>query len=144
MLTPPTFVVILLWIVKIVGTIWLLMYYTKEYAKEFELFTYSNGFQFATLTSVLSAFFTGCYFFLHYALLFPGDIDVIAESINQAMSARGVTDSSTIDTVLKYFPHLLFIIQLIYTFQFSELLYLRLLQTLQKKEIFLAPPTNNE
>lgn len=139
MLTPPTFVVILLWIVKIVGTIWLLMYYTKEYAKEFELFTYSNGFQFATLTSVLSAFFTGCYFFLHYALLFPGDIDVIAESINQAMSARGVTDSSTIDTVLKYFPHLLFIIQLIYLSIFGVIVSSIIANFTKKGDIFSTP-----
>lgn len=112
--TPPSVLTIVLWFVKLAATIWLLLYFVKDYSKEQELFTYKEGFNFAFLTSLFSAIFVAGYFFLHFALIFPGDIDKIAETISQAMAARAASDTSITDTIISYFPHIMFISNLIY------------------------------
>lgn len=112
--SPGSAVMVVLWIVKLVATLWLLLYFVKEYNKDMESFTYKQGFNFAFITSFLSAVFVAGYFFLHYALIFPGDIDKIADTISQAMSARGATDTSITDAIIGYFPHIMFISNLVY------------------------------
>lgn len=99
LLIPKGFLAVLLWIIKFVSTIWLLIYFIKDYAKESEVFTYKDGFGFAFLVSFLSSLFVGVYYYLHYAFIFPDDIQMVADTINQAMAARG-GDTSVVDKII--------------------------------------------
>jgi hypothetical protein len=112
--SPGKAVLIVLWIIKLAATLWLLLYFVKEYNKDQEVFTYKQGFNFAFIVSFLSAVFVAGYFFLHYALIFPGDVDKIADTINQAMAAQSSGDTSIADKIIAYFPHIMFISNLIY------------------------------
>jgi hypothetical protein len=112
-LTPTGFFAILLWVIKLVVTIWLLYYFVKQYAKERETFPYGEGFKFAFLVSLLSALFVGCYYFIHYAFIFPEDVDKIAEMINNAIAARG-GDTSVADYIIRNFPQFMLLWNIVY------------------------------
>ncbi len=133
--TPPTSVTIVLWIVKLAATLWLLLYFVKDFNKDQDLFTYKQGFNFAFMVSVLSALFVSCYFFLHYALIFPNDVDKIATAINQAVAAKGA-DTSISDMIIKYFPHLMFVVNLIYLTVFGLLASAIIANYTKKGDIF--------
>lgn len=71
---PGVAISIILWIVKLVATVWLLYYFIREFSKPKEYFRYGDGVSYGVLVSFFSAIICACYFFLHFALLFPDSI----------------------------------------------------------------------
>lgn len=94
---------IALWAIKSIGSIWLLHYFIKEYAKPFNLFTYKDGFHYGFLVALFSSLLCASYLFLHYAVIFP---DSMAAQMDQVMEMMATTNPDAIDTLEKIGPQL--------------------------------------
>lgn len=104
----------IIWVLKSGGSIWLLLYFIKEYAKPFNLFTYKDGFRYGLLVAFFSSVICASYSFLHYAVLFP---DSIAAQIDQAMEMLASSNPDAVDAFEKIspmLPQIIFIFTLIY------------------------------
>ncbi|PKO95291.1 MAG: hypothetical protein CVU12_10605, partial [Bacteroidetes bacterium HGW-Bacteroidetes-7] len=67
----PLVITIILWLVKFAGSLWVLYYFMKEYAKPFEVFTYKEGFRFGFLVCLFSSVICASFTFLQITLIFP-------------------------------------------------------------------------
>ena len=113
-LQPGTAINIILWLVKFVGSIWLLFYFVKEYSKQHEFFSYGNGFRYGVLVAFFSSLICACYRFLHYAVIFP---DMVAEQMSTAMEMVASSNPDAVDTIAKgegILPQLVFAFSLVY------------------------------
>lgn len=105
---------LIIWTIKSVGSIWLLYYFMKEYAKPFNLFTYKDGFRYGFLLAFFSSVICAAYMFLHYAVIFP---DAIAAQMDQVMEMMASSNPDAVDTFEKIspkMPQIIFISTLIY------------------------------
>ena len=85
---PGVAISIILWIVKLVATVWLLYYFIREFSKPKEYFRYGDGLSYGVLVSFFSAIICACYFFLHLALLFPETMNAQMEQVIESLQSR--------------------------------------------------------
>lgn len=112
--TPGTVINIALWLVKTVGSIWLLYYFLKEHSRLSDSFTYGDGFRYGTMVAFFSSLICACYMFLHYAVIFP---DMVAEQMSVAMEMMASSNPDSVDVLEKIegiLPHLVLGVTLVY------------------------------
>ena len=139
---PGVAISIILWIVKLVATVWLLYYFIREFSKPKENFRYGDGVSYGVLVSFFSAIICACYFFLHFALLFPDSITSQMEQFMAGMQSSG-GDTSNYEAVMPYIPHITFIVTLFY-YTILGLIFSAIIANYTKKETFFFGNENQE
>ncbi len=110
----PGFIGILIWIVKLVLSIYLVYYFIKDYSKHFETFTFKQGFNFGAILCLLSSVICAAYLFLHMGFLFPEATTSQMEMIAQTMESSNPEGAEAIFGVMEHLPKLAFVFSLIY------------------------------
>lgn len=113
-LEPKTALALILWVAKFAGSIWLLLYFIKDFASHKEVFSYKDGFRFGVMISFLSSIIAASYMFLHYGFIFS---DSIAEQMDSVMNILQSSNPDAVDSFAKIeskLPHIIFIFSLIY------------------------------
>ena len=108
------FVGVLIWIIKLVATIWVLLYFMKKYslnhASVYGETTYNQAFSYGFLVSLLSAVVIACFMFLSVTVLFPDTISnakqLVQERIDQ-QGSMGEEQENAIGAVLNNLPTIL-------------------------------------
>ena len=110
----PGFIGILIWIVKLVLSIYLVYYFIKDYSKHFETFTFKQGFNFGAILCLLSSVICAAYLFLHMGFLFPEATTSQMEMVAQTMESSNPEGAEAIFGVMEHLPKLAFGFSLIY------------------------------
>ncbi len=110
----PGFIGILIWIVKLVLSIYLVYYFIKDYSKHFETFTFKQGFNFGAILCLLSSVICAAYLFLHMGFLFSEATTSQMEMIAQTMESSNPEGAEAIFGVMEHLPKLAFVFSLIY------------------------------
>lgn len=111
---------VILWILKLVITIWLLLRFMKKYsarhAAETGETTYNQAFGYGFLVSVLSAVVIGCYMYLSSAVLFPEQMTASIEAAKAQIETMSTDSAQTdaINSILNNIPIVLLFTQLIW------------------------------
>lgn len=113
-LEPGTAVNLVIWTIKSVGSIWLLHYFIKEYAKPFNLFTYKDGFRYGFLIAFFSSIACAAYMFFHYAIIFPDSATAQINLIREMMANSNPEAVDAFDKIAPMLPQIIFITILIY------------------------------
>ncbi|HPT05843.1 MAG TPA: DUF4199 domain-containing protein [Candidatus Egerieousia sp.] len=108
------FVGVLIWIIKLVATIWVLLYFMKKYSlKHASIFgetTYNQVFSYGFLVSLLSAVVIACFMFLSVTVLFPNSVSdamqMVQEKFDQ-QGSMGEEQENAISAVLNNLPTIL-------------------------------------
>ncbi|MDD4058625.1 MAG: DUF4199 domain-containing protein [Bacteroidales bacterium] len=110
----PGFMGIIIWVVKLTLSVYLVYYFIKEYSKNFETFSYKQGFNFGAILCLLSSVIGAAYLFLHMGFLFPEATMSQMELIAQSMEASNPEGAEAISGVMEHLPKLAFVFSLIY------------------------------
>lgn len=111
---------VILWILKLVITIWLLLRFMKKYsarhAAETGETTYNQAFGYGFLVSVLSAVVIGCYMYLSSAVLFPEQIAASVEAAKAQIETMATDSAQTdmVNSILNNLPIVMLFGQLIW------------------------------
>ena len=95
-LEPGTAIKVLIWIAKLVGSLWLLYYFIKDYAKDSEVFTYKMGFNYGFKVCLLSSLVCAIYMFMHFAVIFP---EAVQASLEQAAAMMQSSNPDAVDAI---------------------------------------------
>ncbi|MEG0890494.1 MAG: DUF4199 domain-containing protein [Bacteroidales bacterium] len=122
-LEPKGFISILLWIVKFTGCIALLYYFMKQYSTSFNSITYGQSFNYGFILCAFSAIICSCFAFLSLTFIFPNQIDLVTEQIQQAMSAQNMDSDqeAKFEDWMKRLPELTMFFSLIYYIIFGAI-----------------------
>lgn len=110
---PGKAIALIMWAAKFGGTLYLLYYFIKEFAKQSDLFAFSDGFKFGILVSFFSSIICAVYTYFHFAVIFP---DSIAAQMEQAMNMMQ-SNPDAIDQIAKIedkLPMILFFVIIFY------------------------------
>lgn len=113
-LEPGKTINLIIWTIKSVGSIWLLYYFIKEYAKPSNLFTYKDGFRYGFLIALFSSIVCAAYMFFHYAILFPDSTAAQIDLISEMMASSNPEAVETFERISPLLPQIIFITILIY------------------------------
>ena len=138
---PGTAISLLLWAAKFIGSIWLLLYFIKEYAGAAEVFTYKEGFRFGFITSVFSSIIIAAYIFIHYALIFPDSIAVQMETAMTMLGSSNPDAAEQIASIEEIFPQLMFVVFLFYNSIFGAIASAIIANYTKKGDIFTESET---
>ncbi|MPM93244.1 hypothetical protein SDC9_140380 [bioreactor metagenome] len=133
---------IILWIVKLVATVWLLYYFIREFSKPKEYFRYGDGLSYGVLVSFFSAIICAFYSILHYALLFPDSITTQMGQVIESIQSSG-GDTSTYDALMPNMPYFISIGTLFY-YTILGLIFSAIIANYTKKETFFFGNENQE
>ncbi len=139
-LAPGTAISLLLWAAKFGGTLYLLYYFIKEFAKQTEFFSYSDGFKFGLIVSFLSSIVCAVYMFLHFAVIFP---DSVAAQLEQAMTMMQ-SNPEAIDQIASIedkLPQIVFVVILFYNTIFGAIASAIIANYTKKGDIFDSKET---
>ena len=109
------FVGVLIWIIKLVATIWVLLFFMKRYslrhASIYGETTYNQAFGYGFLVSLLSAVVIACFMYLSVTVLFPNTesdtMQKIQDTIAQQGNSLGEEQENAINTVMNNLPMIL-------------------------------------
>ena len=132
----PSAVTIILWIIKFSLSIWLVYYFIKEYSKQFETFTYKQGFNFGLILCFLSSIICAAYMFMHFAFLFPDATNAQMELIAQNMESSNPEGSEALTKIMPHLPKIIFAFFLIYCTLFGMLVSAIVANYTKKGDIF--------
>ena len=112
-----TFLNILLWLVKLIGSIWLLWFFMKRYGDSHpeELRTTGYGIMVCLFSSIVCAVFA----YLSYKFSFPGAIDEIMDQLPGTLAATpGITQEAeeAVYKVMDNLPQIMCVFTLIWNF----------------------------
>ncbi|MFA6769572.1 MAG: DUF4199 domain-containing protein [Bacteroidales bacterium] len=113
-LQPGKVINLAIWAIKAVGSIWLLLYFIKEYAKPFDLFTYKDGFRYGLLVAFFSSLLCASYLFLQYTVIFPESFATQMDQVMEAMLATNPDAADGLEKIGPRLPQLIFVFTLIY------------------------------
>lgn len=113
-LSPGTAIIWLLWLLKLIGSLGLLYYFIKDYAKTQDLFTYKDGFRFGFMVSLLSSLICACYLFMHYAVIFPDSMAAQLEQISAAIQSSNPDGTEIFDKIGGKMPQIISVFSLFY------------------------------
>lgn len=117
----PLAITIILWLVKFAGSLWVLYYFMKEYAKPFEVFTYKEGFRFGFLVCLFSSIICSSFSFLQITLIFPDLMATQMETIMTAMQSSNPDSLEAFEKIEGILPQLIFVFSLIYYIIFGAI-----------------------
>ena len=100
-----TFINLVMSLVKLVGSIWLLVYFMKEYAKATGQQPFSFGVATVLFSSLICAFFDAA----SYAWLFPSLAETANEAMSQALSTLPSEAQSIAERMMDNYPRIAFI-----------------------------------
>ena len=135
---PGKAVSLLLWVVKLTGSIYLLYYFIKEYSTSFDLFTYKDGFVYGTLVSIFSSLICACYLFLHYTVIFK---EAIAEQIEYVLGILQNSNPQAVETFINMegsLPQIITIVSLIYYTLFGVIASAIIANSTKRGDLFTA------
>lgn len=130
-----------IWAIRTIGSIWLLYYFIKEYAKPFNLFTYKNGFHYGFLLAFFSSLLCAAYMFLHYAVIFPDAIAAQTEQIMKMMEASNPAAIDSFEKMIPMMPQIIFISTFIYN-TIIGIIASAIIANYTKRGSFFDEPTN--
>lgn len=130
-----------IWAIKTVGSIWLLYYFLKEYAKHFNKFTYKNGFHYGFLVAFFSSILCAAYMFLHYAVIFPDSIAAQTDQIMEMMASTNPEGMDAFEKMIPMMPQIIFISTFIYN-TIIGLIASAIMANYTKKGSFFDEPSN--
>lgn len=84
--SPGTALAMLLWLVKFGTCQYLLYYFMKQYATQFNTITYGESFRYGAMVSVFSSIVCASFAFISMTFLFPGDMDKAIEAFNNIVA----------------------------------------------------------
>ncbi len=113
-LEPGNIISLVIWLIKSVGSIWLLYYFIKEYAKSFSSFTYKQAFNYGFLIALFSSIICAAYMFFHYALIFPDSTAAQMDSFMEMMAASNPNAIDAFEKMAPKLPQIIFTVILIY------------------------------
>ncbi len=90
---------ILMWIVKFAGTNYLLYYFMKRYANDYNVSKYGKNYSFGFLVSVFSSIICACYAYFSLAILFPNQTQEAINIMQESMSQQPMT--SEVESVME-------------------------------------------
>ncbi|HPS24236.1 MAG TPA: DUF4199 domain-containing protein [Bacteroidales bacterium] len=105
---------IILWIVKLAGTVGLLYYFMREFGKQCETYTYSDAFKFGLAVSFFSSIIASCYYFVHVAFLFPDVNTQMSNAILMGLEQTVATSEMNTDKLIANLPLIVCISQFFY------------------------------
>ncbi len=105
---------IVLWVVKLVGTVGLLYYFMKEFGKQVETYAYSDAFKFGLAVSFFSSIIASCYYFIHVAFLFPDVNTQMTNALLMGLEQSGATSAMNTDKLIANLPLIVCISQFFY------------------------------
>ena len=114
-LTQNQFVSILAFLVRTAGSIWLLVYFMKQYYSS----TGQNPFNFALAVVLFSSFICAFYDAAAVAWIFPNMMDQVQEALNQSMSMFPSDQQGLLDGMMEHYPRIAFFSTLIKDFVFG-------------------------
>lgn len=108
------FLGVLIWIIKLVATIWVLLYFMKKYSlKHASIYgetTYNQAFGYGFLVSLLSAVVIACFMYLSVTVLFPNSVSdamqMVQDKIEQ-QGSMGEEQENAIGAVMNNLPAIL-------------------------------------
>ena len=132
----PGFMGIVIWLVKLTLSVYLVYYFIKEYSKNFETFTYKQGFRFGTILCLLSSVIGAAYLFLHMGFLFPEATSSQMELVAQSMQSSNPDGAEAVMGVMEHLPKLAFVFALIYYTLFGMIVSAIVANYTKKGDIF--------
>lgn len=138
---PNNVINIVIWTLRSVGSIWLLLYFIKEYAKPFNFFTFKDGFHYGSLIAFFSSFICAVYITFHFTIIFP---DAMTSQIDKLVEAMATSNPDMIDSLDKVIPKLPLIISF-FTFIYYSLIGVvasAIMANYTKKGSIFDEPTN--
>lgn len=84
------FIVALPWVVKFAASNYLLYYFMKKYASQFENISYGASFNYGVIVSMFSAIICACFSFFNLTVLFPDSLATTVEQMQQVMAAQSM------------------------------------------------------
>jgi predicted membrane protein len=84
---------IIIWVIKLAGSMWLLFYFMKQYSGNFNQISYKDSFIYGFLVCVFSSIICSCYTYLSFTVIFPGMADKITETYQLIMAQQNVSES---------------------------------------------------
>lgn len=87
---------ILIWVVKLVGSLWLLYYFMKQYSNNFNQISYKDSFIYGFLICVFSSIICACYTYLSITVFFPDMADKISETYQIMLAQQNASESEEI------------------------------------------------
>ena len=82
----------LLWAIKFGACIYLLYYFMKQYANQFETVSYRESFGYGAILCTFSAIVCSCFAFISLTLLFPDQLDKSLEAVQSVMESGNYND----------------------------------------------------
>lgn len=136
---PPFAVNLILWVAKFAGSLWLLYYFIKEYAKPFEVFTHKDGFRFGFLVALFSSIICSSFSFLQITVIFPDVMATQMETIMTAMQSSNPDALETFEKIEGILPHIIFVFSLVYYTVFGIIASAIIANYTKKGDIFTTP-----
>lgn len=140
------FIMIIFWIIKTAGCIYLLYYFMKQYSSGFETLSYGESFNYGFILCGFSSIVCACFAFLSMTLLFPEQMAAGMEQVQQAFASRGL-DSSQEEMMGKWMdrmPQLILFFTLIYYTLFGAAVSAIIANYTKKTNIFAGGQPDGE
>ena len=109
LLLPGTAVGMIMWLVKLVGSLWVLYFFMKKYAVENGVSSYGRNFRYGVLVCLFSSVLCAGYAFISAVFLFPEQTDLVMETVTQSVAAGNFTSEqeNAIEDVMNNFPKIM-------------------------------------
>ncbi len=133
---PPLAINIILWAVKFGGSLWVLYYFMKEYAKPFENFTHKEGFRFGFLVTVFSSIICASFAFIQITVIFPDLMATQMETVMNAMQSSNPESLEAFEKIQGILPQLIFVFSLVYYIIFGAIASAIIANYTKKGDIF--------
>ncbi len=133
---PGTFISILLWIFRFGSSIWLLFKFMKEWASNFEEFTYGNGVSFGFLTCTFSSMIVAVARWVSISFLNNEALQMAMQEAMERLEEQGNTQViETMDSIMGNMPVIALFSTLLYCVIYGLILS-SILASFCKKESF--------
>lgn len=87
---------IIIWVIKLTGSMWLLFYFMKLYSSNFKQISYKDSFVYGFLVCVFSSIICACYTYLSVTVLFPEMVNKITDTYQLMMTQQNVSESEEV------------------------------------------------
>ncbi|MDD2330309.1 MAG: DUF4199 domain-containing protein [Bacteroidales bacterium] len=141
-LEPARWLNIMLWIVKLAGTLGLLFYFMKDFGTGKDTYSYADAFKFGMAVSFCSSIIAAGYYYFHVMFIFPDTSSQISNAMMMGFEQAGISSEDfNMDKFIARLPVIMMVSQLIY-FNILGLIWSSILASGAKQKVTTSPFDN--
>lgn len=141
-LDPAKWMNIVLWMVKLAGTLGLLFYFMKDFGAGKESYSYADAFKFGIAVSFCSSIIAAGYYYFHVMFIFPDTTSQISNAMMMGFEQAGISSEDfNTDKFIARLPVIMMVSQFIY-FNILGLLWSSILANGAKQKVNASPFDN--